>query len=178
MARFKQSLVGLVLGCLIFGVLCGVGNAKAKNKSAKDGGVGSEVRLTSVAVVQDYTNMPELVHLICQQAIGHFYDFFGPANVYVEPFLTANEFGRARVSVLGFTLADQMISQINNETSKRYMVSDKKQQQWLRGVLQEEDGFLRVHISGVNWRGERRSYVVNVEMSERLYRTLHSYIKG
>jgi hypothetical protein len=48
--------------------------------------------------------------------------------------------------------------------------------QRISGILQEVDGYLRIHIIAANTRGERRSYVVNVEMSEPIYRALHSYV--
>ena len=66
---------------------------------------------------------------------------------------------------------------INNNSVAQYVPKgDGKYDQKVQGVLQEMDGLLRIHISGVNSRGERRSYVVNVEMSEPIYRAMHSYV--
>jgi hypothetical protein len=124
-----------------------------------------------------YANMTELVTLICDDAMGNFSNFFGPTLVSVKPFSVIGDYNVNKITLLGITLADQMAAMINSEPAAVYEVEEKYSQK-LSGIIEEIDGYLRVHISGRNVRGERRSFVVNVEMSEPLYRALHSYIEG
>ena len=123
-----------------------------------------------------YANMTELVTLICDDAMGDFQSFYGPTMVAVKPFTVIGDFYTNKITLLGITLADQMAAMINSEPVVVYEVDDKYSQK-LTGIVEEIDGYLRIHITGRNVRGERRSFVVNVEMSEPLYRALHSYVE-
>lgn len=128
-------------------------------------------------ILHSYSSLPELVSLICEDAINQFYDFYGSNDILVEPFTLISESKTGKVSMLGLSLADQMTARINNDSVTRFTIEpdqENQHQQWLRGMLQELDGYLRIHISGANANGERRSYVVNVEMSEPIYRALHT----
>ena len=125
---------------------------------------------------QNYSGLADLISMICDDARERFQDFYGPSLVTVEPFSTIGFFERHKQSELGVTLADQMIAIINNDTQDGKGRARGKTPQRLNGVLQEVDGYLRVHISGVNAAGQRTSYVVSVEMSEPIYRALHTYL--
>ena len=176
MGRFSVGkFFGLALA-LIFLIELGGSNLLAAEQRTG----AAELARRQVAVVQviNYTNMPELVHDVCAGAIENFYDFYGPALVNVEPFIKFSEFPNRQISVLGITLADQMMARINNESLNQYISAEDSNEQYLRGVLEEINGYLRIHIYGVNSRGERRSYVVNVEMSQPLYRVLNTYVSG
>lgn len=134
------------------------------------------LKSTETVTTQNYSNLAALVAMVGENAIKSFYDFFGPSQIIVEPFTVLSTFSRKRSSILAATMADHMTAMINNKSIAQYFIVGKHEQQ-LHGVLQELDGFLRIHISGVNSIGERRSYVVNVEMSESIHRALHSYIR-
>jgi len=127
-----------------------------------------------------YSGLSELVTLICDDAIAHFDGFYAHSVVRVEPFVSLDEFQRGKVSQLGIALADQMVAMVNNETAAGIRQLGGRQpdnpSQKLSGVLQEMDGYLRIHISGRNAYGERLSYVANIEMSEAIYRALHTYL--
>lgn len=127
---------------------------------------------------RDYASLPELITSLCDEADGKFKHFYGPGLVAVTPFVSIGEALRPGVSKLGVTLADQMVAVINNNTISLKIGGNKQRhsQQRLSGLLEEMDGYLRIHISGTNYRGQRISYVTNVEMSEPLYRALHSYM--
>lgn len=128
-------------------------------------------------VSQNYSTLSSLVAMVCEEAIESFYDFFGPSQVGVNPFIVIGEFPSKKVTILGVTLADHMTAMINNNSIAQHIPEGYgEHDQTLEGVLQEMDGFLRIHMSGVNSGGERRSYVVNVEMSEPIYRALHSNV--
>lgn len=123
----------------------------------------------------NYSSLTSLVNAICNDAILNFGDFFTPTPVTVHPFRTL-DFPR-ETSILGVVLADQMLAMINNETSGRFATRHTPtESQELTGLIQEMDGYLRIHISGKNDQGEQRSYVVAVEMSEPLYRALHATV--
>lgn len=126
----------------------------------------------------NYSSLTGLVAMICDDAMEQFYDFFDAAPVVVEPFVVLGEFAnKNRITLLGATIADHMTAVISNESIAVSAARGKgENDQRVQGILQEVDGYLRVHISGVNTRGERRSYVVNIEMSEPIYRALHSYV--
>lgn len=139
---------------------------------------GQETPMQYDASAKNYSSLTGLVAMVCNDAMEHFYDFFDPAPVAVEPFVVLGEFAdKNRISLLGATIADQMTAVISNESvaSVPAMATGGYEQR-VQGILQEVDGYLRLHISGTNTRGERRSYVVNVEMSEPIYRALHSYV--
>jgi hypothetical protein len=124
-----------------------------------------------------YSNLAELVTLICDDASGVFQGFYGADAVEVSPFAAVSDYKVHKMTMLGITLADQMAAMINREPGANF-VAEKKYTQTLGGVIEEMDGYLRVHIRGRNLLGEGRSYVVNVEMSETIYRFLHSYVES
>jgi len=122
-----------------------------------------------------YSSLSELVVMLGRDAAGQFSSFFDPGPVRVEPFPVLGEFPSRRISVLGATLADQMVATINSIPGSE-PGEEPMGEQVLRGVIQEIDGYLRVHLSGRNGRGEWRSYVANVEMSAAVYRAMHTYV--
>ncbi|MBU0910275.1 MAG: hypothetical protein KKA54_12470 [Proteobacteria bacterium] len=124
-----------------------------------------------------YSNLAELVTLICDDASGVFQGFYGAEAVEVSPFAVVSDYKVHKMTMIGITLADQMAAMINREPGATYLAENKYTQK-MEGVIEEMDGYLRVHISGRNLRGEGRSYVVNVEMSEPIYRFLHSYVES
>lgn len=171
---YKQYLVFLFIGawCLA----SGNGLVQAKERG---GEFAAEEQPIEIVSHQSYSGLSELVSMICDDAIERFQGFYGPTVVDVSPFETPGKTSQAKVTKLGVTLADQMIAMINNDTL--VMIDDSKPQtgnygQKLSGVLQEIDGYLRIHISGRNANGKRVSYVANVEMSEPIYRALHTYL--
>jgi len=125
---------------------------------------------------QDYSGLADLVTMICEEALERFQGFYGPSVVTVTPFATIGFFEKNKQSELGMTLADQMTAMINNDTKDHLGRARGTTDQALHGLLQEVDGYLRVHLSGVNAAGERTSYIVVVEMSEPIYRALHTYL--
>ncbi|WP_218915004.1 hypothetical protein [Desulfurivibrio alkaliphilus] len=127
---------------------------------------------------EGYGSLSELVVLIGEDAAGQFADFFAAGPVRVTPFKVIGEGLPRRTTLLGATLADQMTAVINSvpEAEAERELRPARDEQLLRGVLQELDGYLRIHISGRNNRGQWRSYVANVEMSEAVYRALHTYV--
>lgn len=124
-----------------------------------------------------YTSLAHLVELIGVDAAGQFSGFFDPGPVRIEPFPVLGEFPAQRISLLGATLADQMAAVINSVAAASFPTSRSYDgEQVLRGVIQEVDGYLRVHVSGRNSRGHWRSYVAGVEMNEAVYRAMHTYV--
>lgn len=139
-----------------------------------------------------YTSLAHLVELIGVDAAGQFSGFFDPGPVRIEPFPVLGEFPAQRISLLGATLADQMAAVINSVAAAPFPESNGVAngangsgnglgggpvgEQVLRGVIQELDGYLRVHVSGRNSRGHWRSYVAGVEMNEAVYRAMHTYV--
>jgi hypothetical protein len=133
------------------------------------------------ASFRNYASLPELIAMICKDAGSQFDGFFSPTLIRVEPFPFLWEFDHRRPTMLGITMADQMTAVLNNHTwgglSARDQYAepgDETVEQWVQGSLQEVDGYLRLHVSGRNANGARRSYVVNAEMSESIYRALHA----
>jgi len=124
----------------------------------------------------NYSRLIDLINLICDDALERFHEFFASAEVQVEPFTTIGFFERNKLSELGMTISDQMKALINNDTLNGKGVGGGKGEQLVTGILQEVDGYLRVHISGVNAVGQRTSFTISVEMSEPLYRALHTYL--
>lgn len=122
----------------------------------------------------NYSSLAHLVELVGADAAGQFNGFYDSGPVRIEPFPVLGEFPAQRVSQLGATLADQMAATINSVAPATFR--DGVQEQVMRGVIQEVDGYLRLHISGRNSRGQWRSYVANVEMSEAVYRAMHTYV--
>lgn len=126
---------------------------------------------------RSYANLSELITLICDDAMEEFWQFYGPTTVAVRPFKVIADYRAKKTTMLGITLADQMTAMINTQAVPEYPVAVKYPQE-LAGYIEEIDGFLRVHMNGRNIRGERRSYSVTVEMSDPIYRALHSYAES
>lgn len=124
-----------------------------------------------------YSSLTELLTLVCDDAMETFWKFYGPTTVAVRPFKVIANYTVKKTTILGITLADQMTAMINTQAVADYAVA-VKYPQVLEGVIEEIDGFLRVHMNGRNVRGERRSYAVTVEMSDPIYRALHSYAES
>lgn len=159
----------------LLAVVVGMGWAPAA--FTMEGVSGEPAAAPPEPTASNYASLSHVVTIVCDDAMEKFYNFFGAAPVAVEPFVVVGEFPAAkRVSMLGATLADQMSAGINNEAVAQPAPASASTEQRLRGLLQEMDGYLRIHMSGQNNRGEWRSYVVTVEMSEPIYRALHSYV--
>lgn len=120
----------------------------------------------------NYAGLSEMLAVVCAEAAKVFDRFYGPRVVMVKPFVFVTDTGKKRMTELGATMADQMLAMINRNTVDERLKGDHDQD--LQGVLQEIDGYLRVHFSGVNLEAQRRSYTASIEMSEPLYRSLHA----
>ncbi len=130
------------------------------------------------ATRRNYSSLASVVAMIGSEAMAQLQDFFDLSPVTIEPFVVVGEFAsREKVSLLAVTLTDQMAAEVGNGSLAVWRPSARgDQEQRVSGLLQEVDGYLRVHVTAVNTRGERRSCVVNVEMNEPIYRALHSYV--
>ena len=167
--KLAYSIITFILGVMVLTPI----------SSAQEFGAEFIVEAPNPEVIsyQSYAGLSELVTMICDDAINRFQGFYGATVVSVEPFINIGQFKENKMSKLGVTIADQMIAMINNDTIVHSKKAGRyKIEQQLKGVLQEVDGYLRVHISGKNNNGERLSYVANVEMSEPIYRALHSFL--
>ncbi len=166
---FLTQVVLLVLLCALWAT-----GAWATEKEEEDRGSATE----GIISQRSYSSLTGLVAMVGSDDMEHLHGFFAAEPVTIEPFIVLSEFStRQRVSLLGATLAEQMAAVIGNESLAlwRSAVGGEYEQR-VSGVLQEVDGHLRIHILAANTRGDRRSYVVNVEMSEPIYRALHSYV--
>lgn len=144
-----------------------------------NGKFAKEVKVKPPANIayKNYTDLSELVSALCDEANLKFKNFYGPGPVRVGPFITVGKFQTNKKSELGVILADQMFALINNDSLMSPGHGQGKMElQRLDGILMECDGYLRVHITGVNNRGQRVSYVTNVEISEPIYRALHTFL--
>jgi len=166
---FPTQVVLLVLLCVFWTT-----GAWATEK--EDEGRGSATE--GVVGPKNYSSLTSLVAMVGGDAMEHLHGFFAAEPVTIEPFIVLSEFStRQRISLLGATLAEQMAAVISNESLAVWRPATAgENEQRVSGVLQEVDGYLRIHILAANTRGDRRSYVVNVEMSEPIYRALHSYV--
>ena len=169
----KTALNGFLFGALLIGSQPAMAQLEM--------GAEFDIQPPSPEIVSyhSYAGLSELVTMICDDAIERFQGFYGPSVVSVAPFVTIEKYQKNKLSNLGVTIADQMIAMINNDTimlGGTVLRNGSGTPQRLNGVLQEVDGYLRVHISGVNIGGERLSYVANVEMSEPIFRAMHSYL--
>jgi len=165
-----------VLFFSLFLLWSGLGNSKAEQFG---GEFVTEEKPVETVSYKNYSGLSELVSMICDDAIERFHGFYGPTVVNVTPFATDDNTGSAKISKLGITLADQMIAMINNDTfatADSTKERSKNYEQNLFGVLEEIDGYLRIHINGRNIDGKRVSYVATIEMSEPIYRALHTYL--
>lgn len=167
----KAKLSGLSRALLLALCLVAVLAALSQHQQA----FSREVTVTQAAPAPaGYLSLADLVTMIGADAAHQFSGFFTADSVRVEPFPVLGEFPDQRITVLGATLADQMTAIINAIPGRWNGASSGEQ--WLKGVIQEVDGTLRVHISGRNGLGEWRSYVANVEMSAPVYRAMHTYV--
>lgn len=168
----KQTMIaaGVLFLSIIPGPFCYAADTDSSTPQV------SEEPAATPSSFQNYSGLADLITMICDDALERFQGFYGSSIVKVEPFSTIGFYERNKQSELGMTLADQMTAIINNETLANQNNNSGLTTQKLNGVLQEVDGFLRIHISGVNAAGERTSYVVSVEMSEPIYRALHTYL--
>ncbi len=166
---FPTQVLLLVLLCAFWAT-----GALATEKEEDGKGAATEGMLSQ----RNYASLPNLVAMVGSDAMEHLHGFFAAEPVTIEPFIVLSEFStRQRVSLLGATLAEQMAAVIGNESLAVWRSpSAGEHEQRVSGILQEVNGYLRIHIIAANTRGDRRSYVVNVEMSEPIYRALHSYV--
>ena len=166
---FPTQVVLLVLLCAFFAT-----GAWATEKEDEGRGSATEGLVSQ----RNYSSLTSLVAMIGADAMEHLHGFFAAEPVTIEPFIILGEFTtRKKISLLGATLAEQMAAVISNEALAvwRPAVAGASEQR-ISGVLQEVGGYLRIHIIAANTLGEQRSHVVNVEMSEPVYRALHSYV--
>lgn len=170
MRKSTTPILTMAITILILGSLSAT-NGQAQDQSGAE--LMPYVPAQSRISAYSYANLAELVTLICDDAMEQFAEFYGPTTVAVRPFKVIADYRAPRTTMLGITLADQMTAMINTYAVPEYPVAVRYPQK-LEGVIEEVDGFLRVHINGRNIRGERRSYAVNVEMSEPIYRSLHA----
>lgn len=168
-AVFPTQAVLLVLFCLFWTAGAWAMENQEEGKAGAAEGMVSQ---------RNYSSLTGLVDMVGNDAMEQLQGFFEAAPVAIEPFIVLGEFStRQKISLLGATLAEQMSAVINNESlAVRRSAAPGEDEQKISGVLQEVDGYLRIHVLAANTRGERRSYVVNVEMSEPIYRALHSYV--
>lgn len=166
---FPTQVLLLVLLCAFWAT-----GAWATEKEEDGKGAATEGMISQ----RNYASLPNLVAMVGSDAMEHLHGFFAAEPVTIEPFIVLSEFStRQRVSLLGATLAEQMAAVIGNESLAVWRSpSAGEHEQRVSGILQEVNGYLRIHIIAANTRGDRRSYVVNVEMSEPIYRALHSYV--
>jgi hypothetical protein len=121
-----------------------------------------------------YDNWAMLLGQLGSEAASSFSGFFDSTPLRVHPFVhlgAGNE-----LSLLGVLLADQMVAMLNGQVNAYYSSAENGESQILEGVLQEVDGYLRIHMLGMNRLSQRRSHLAMVEMSPGLYRALHAPI--
>lgn len=166
----KHTLSPILLAALLLAVLAGPVKASEQSGAELMPYQQEPARISAYS----YSNLAELITLVCDDAMEQFAEFYGPTTVAVRPFKVIADYRVQKTTMLGITLADQMAAMINTYAVPEYPVEVRHPQK-LEGYIEEVDGFLRIHINGRNIRGERRSYAVNVEMSSPIYRMLHSY---
>ena len=154
-------------------LICATGVSKAQVESGADDGYG--MIPMEIEVHDSYASLSEMMVMVSEDVILQFDGFFHRSLITVEPFSVVDEFGARSDTILGSTLRDQMAAAINNSNMSRIPPETDSLHQYVKGVIQEIDGLLRIHIKGMNAHGDKRSYVVNVEMSEPIYRALHSF---
>lgn len=174
--RFFSGMA-TALALLIFSLPspCLAGQVEARSKLAvrrPAPPAAAAVKRIPSFTLKKYANLPELIVQVCQNAQRIFAHFYGQAAVKVQPFVFITGSGEKRFSPMGAALADQMLAMINDQPN--YTAIRGPEVQRLRGVLFEMDGYLRIHISGINAAHQRRSYTAQVEMSEPLYRALYA----
>lgn len=135
-----------------------------------------------------YSNLDQLVSVISRDGLAELENFYLTNKVSVKPFRIAGEHYIPETSLLSFTLADQMNAGLSSlstmswfrELMKRINIRSagyKPKRERLEGLIEELDGFLRVHMSARNSFGEKRDISLSVEMSEPLYKALHTRVK-
>lgn len=129
-------------------------------------------------IFRNYSSLAELVGAVSEDGMMQFRGFFYPAAVHVEPFTVVGEFKEKKMTLLGQTMADQMAAMISNDYVTQPGAEANKAPQTLTGILQEIDGMLRISMTGNNANGDTHSHVVNIEMSEPVYRALHTSINN
>lgn len=166
---FPTQALLCVLLCLFWTTAASAAEKEDEGRSSATEGVANQ---------RNYSSLTGLVAMVGSDAMEHLHGFFAAEPVTIEPFIVLSEFStRQRISLLGATLAEQMAAVISNESLAVWRAAaGGEHEQRVSGILQEVDGHLRIHIIAANTRGDRRSYVVNVEMSEPIYRALHSYV--
>ena len=160
----------LSLSCIL---MCATGVSQAQTQV--ESGAGYDMIPTEIKVPDSYASLSEMMVMVSEEAVLQFDGFFNRSLVTVEPFSAVDEFGARSDTILGTTLRDQMTAVINNSNRTPLSSQTSFFQQYMKGVIQEIDGLLRIHVKGMNAHGDKRSYVVNVEMSEPIYRALHSF---
>ncbi|OKY73622.1 MAG: hypothetical protein BM485_17535 [Desulfobulbaceae bacterium DB1] len=177
MKKKGKGIFGITSWCLLFLAGCTAGQPVAAPES-NDGmaSMGQSPVERRVSYLR-YSNLSELVTGVCDDAGEVFRGFYGPADVAVSPFAVISDYRVRKMTMLGITMADQMTAMINSAPAAGFREGEHYAQT-MEGVIEEMDGYLRVHISGRNIMGERRGYVANVEMSEPIYRFLHSYVES
>ncbi|MFH1217626.1 MAG: hypothetical protein V1706_14110 [Pseudomonadota bacterium] len=170
----KKGIVVTTAWCLL--LLAGCASQKGTGQNGNTVGLMGQSPVADRMSYLRYSNLSELVTGVCDDAGEAFRGFYGPADVAVSPFTVISDYQVKKMTMLGITLADQMTAMINSAPAAG-ISHGHHYSQTMDGVIEEMDGYLRVHISGRNIVGERRGYVANVEMSEPIYRFLHSYVE-
>jgi hypothetical protein len=139
---------------------------------------GAEPVLATAAPLR-YSSLFSLIGEVCTEAAGSLNGFFDSSPVQVRPFVHIGGAVNNDSSLLGVVLADQMAAMLNGHANARYrtVAGGDDDFQLLEGVLQEMNGYLRIHMHATNRHGGRRSHVALVEISAAVYRALHSYIE-
>ncbi len=182
MKNIRKRFCAISLGCVLMCAAGGMVQAQVES------GVPPQIQIESGAAQQNnissavdietqdsYATLSEMIVMVSEEAIHQFDGFFGRSVVLVEPFYAVDEFGARNDTILGVTVRDQIVAAINNTTTGMISYGTPVFHQYVQGVIQEIDGLLRLHVSGMNERGDKRSFVVNIEMSEPIYRSLHSF---
>lgn len=122
----------------------------------------------------DYGSLVMLIGKVCSESGNSFAGFFDSSPVRVPSFIHLGRLN-GNSSLLGVLLADQMAAVLNGHANAFHGKGDDEGQ-ILEGILQEVDGYLRIHMLGRNRQQQRRSHVAVIEMSTALYRALHSRV--
>lgn len=165
---------------LIAGLAGGLCLAVSPAGASEGTGVMAAVK-TAPPETTTYTDLTQLTSRVCTGAAQAFRGFFDSSLIRVHPFVIVSAMTNDS-SVLGEMMADQMAAMLNDYANAVTTPSGCDQQreaghQEVEGVMEEVDGYLRIHVLATNSRGERLSHVALVEMSAPLYRALHTYAK-
>jgi hypothetical protein len=169
---FFELLTGVALLVLCLPLSCAGGQVETRpDLVARPSTDAPTANRVSSFEFRQYPSLHELITDVCQDAGRFFSDFYSQTPVTVQPFVFLTGSGGKRLSPMGATLADQMTAMVNNQQGTVVVSGPAKQE--LKGVLIELDGYLRIHMSGINALDQRRSYTAQVEMTEALYRSLY-----